>query len=354
MMENFNKTINRITWIDCTKGTAMLGVIINHVYNKIYSNYFFCFASFYSVSLFILISGYLTFKSEEKHNFSYLESIIYHIKSILFTYLIAVFVYQVAGSRFFSFKNYIKNVFTFNISGPFYYVLLYIQLMLIGHFFYKIIMYKSHKTISIAYDIFILFLTFVFGVISVNFTKVYNDIFLYGGGYIMGSSYLFLFTLGMVISKYDIPSGISSMPLEKKIIIAMLSLFIYLIVIFTNQVFKFDIETFGLFAKGINPPGITLLLMGISMFFFVFIIANIFDSNLIIIRILSFIGKHSLYIFLYHELVLLVLSKAEKYVTFEYHIVKRIIYMSFLIIVPIVIEKFCKKTKELLCKILSN
>lgn len=52
-----------IKWINCAKAVAVFAVLIDHTNGILYTNANIAMASYYSVSLFILISGMLSFTS---------------------------------------------------------------------------------------------------------------------------------------------------------------------------------------------------------------------------------------------------------------------------------------------------
>lgn len=52
-----------IKWINCAKAIAIFAVLIDHTNGILYTNANIAMASYYSVSLFILISGMLSYIS---------------------------------------------------------------------------------------------------------------------------------------------------------------------------------------------------------------------------------------------------------------------------------------------------
>ncbi len=52
-----------IKWINCAKAVAVFAVLIDHTNGILYTNANIAMASYYLVSLFILISGMLSFTS---------------------------------------------------------------------------------------------------------------------------------------------------------------------------------------------------------------------------------------------------------------------------------------------------
>lgn len=93
-----------------------------------------------------------------------------------------------------------KYVTRFGISGPFYYVLLYIQLVLICPFLYKLFEYADTKKTAWNWEFFFMLLVLVVSGLTTNYTNILS---VYGGGgKLFGGTYLFLFYIGMWFGKY--------------------------------------------------------------------------------------------------------------------------------------------------------
>lgn len=129
----------KIKWIDGAKFIAILAVLVDHTNGILYTNYKIAMGSYFSVTLFILLSGMTMYGSDIRHESeTYIMSIKRGSKKILVAYLLGTFVYQVCVFRYFDFVMYLKFIIGFNISGPLYFVLLYFQLMLVNKFLYKL------------------------------------------------------------------------------------------------------------------------------------------------------------------------------------------------------------------------
>ena len=128
-----------IKWINCAKFVAVLGIITDHTYGHIYTNPGINMLSYYSVSLFILISGILSFVSIQRHNQSEFKHFLRSSKKIISAYLFATFIVQIYIHKFFDFKTYINYLIRFNAMPPYYYVLLYLQLMLVSKILFNAI-----------------------------------------------------------------------------------------------------------------------------------------------------------------------------------------------------------------------
>lgn len=166
-----------IPWINCAKFMAICGVMVDHTVGILYSKSEIQWASFYSVSLFILISGLLTYRSIQHHNYSYGKTVLHSLKKIVIAYLIATFIYQVWAYRGFDLSRYLQGLIAFNVSGPFYYVLLYIHLMLISKILYSFIAFRT-KAVFIK-DLTVGYCVIALSYITTNYSNVLN---VYGGG----------------------------------------------------------------------------------------------------------------------------------------------------------------------------
>lgn len=119
-------------WVDIGKCMAIFAVMTDHVKGILYSSDGIQRISFYSVTLFILLMGVTTYWSFNNAKAALWNKVIKRIPGIFIPYVAAVFVYHwifYGGFSWIEFKNYIIH---FNISGPHYYVLLYMQLIAIA------------------------------------------------------------------------------------------------------------------------------------------------------------------------------------------------------------------------------
>ena len=93
-----------IQWINCAKFIAIFAVMLDHTYKILYVNRNLALASYFSVSLFVLISGMTCFISCERHNYNWLKTFAKSSKNIVCAYLLATFVYQICSHKFFDFN----------------------------------------------------------------------------------------------------------------------------------------------------------------------------------------------------------------------------------------------------------
>jgi hypothetical protein len=121
-----------------------------------------------------------------------------------------------------------------------------------------------------------------------------------GGGKLLGGTYLFLFYLGMLISKHKI---LENMTLQKSVIFTLMGAILcggwYELSCYKRLWF----DKKQLFGNGLNPPGITLSLYALIMLAFACGIFSLFEYSKWLVHVtnvFSYLGKHTLYIFLYH------------------------------------------------------
>lgn len=185
-------------WIDCAKCMAILAVMIDHTNGLLYHNSDIAYASYYSVTLFILISGMMCFLSNLRHEFTWWDGLKHSTAKITCAYLFAVLVYHIAAYKSFDLLLYINNVVYFNISGPLYYVMLYLQLMIINRPLYVILRKCKYFIFEILLGVCLLGIS-SFTTLSSNIMDIYG-----GGGKLLGGTYLFVFYVGMMLAKHKI------------------------------------------------------------------------------------------------------------------------------------------------------
>ena len=326
-----------LKWLDAAKGIAILAVLVDHLGGILYSNTMISVCSYFSVTVFVFLAGITSYYSSERHKEDDSKNeIIRKVKGIFIPYIIATGVYQVVINRRFDLFDCLSHIIKFNSTPPFYFVVFYIQLMIISPYIYRLI---NHWKTKIAHGI-ILVLTIIISIICIRYTFILD---VWGGGkYLFGGSYLFVFLLGEMSAHYGLPlqkkrNVVKTVMAVGAVIICMIWLGLYR--------FKLDNIIKKPFGEGVNPPGVTLMLYGGCIVIALqYIFSYIEISKSIVLRViydnLSFIGNYSLYIFLYHKVVL-------DYFLIRINIsnvwMKRVIYIVAMIGIPILIKKVVDK-----------
>lgn len=326
-----------LKWVDAAKGIAILAVLIDHLDGILYSNSMISVCSYFSVTVFVFLAGITSYYSSERHKEDDSKNeIIRKIKGIFIPYAIATCVYQVVAIKKFNLLGCLSHTIKFDSTPPFYFVVFYIQLMIISPYIYRVINRWKSK---IAHVI-IIFASILISIICIRYTFILD---VWGGGkYLFGGSYLLVYLLGEMSAHYGLP-------LQKKrnivkAIMAVGAVFICMIWLVVYR-FRLDCIIKEPFGEGLNPPGVTLMLYGGCIVIALqYIFLYIESSKSIVLKgiydNLSFIGNYSLYIFLYHKVIL-------DYFLIRINIssvwAKRVLYFVAMIGIPILIKKVVDK-----------
>lgn len=327
-----------IKWLNCAKTVAILAVLTDHSWNTLYSDQRIQEAAFFSVSLFILLSGMTSYMSDERHDESWLQNFIRSSKKLVIAYLIAVVIYELCLTRTFSIVKYFDYVIHFNASPPHYFVLLYLQLMVVNRPLYLLLKKFESMKYSAAYELLTLLVVTVFSIWTTKHTQflgVYG-----GGGKLLGGTYLILYYLGMLCAKHGWLSGLN---IKKSAILTIIGGAAY--IAWLGIVLRFGREAIDRhfpFGDGLNPPGVVIGVMAVAMLVFcagLFSLMDNFDALRPIVDVFDRVGNHTLYIFIYHQLFLLVcINYAGLILPMRNKWMKRLVYFAAMLIGPIVME----------------
>ncbi len=176
----------RILWLDCAKAVSILAVIIVHTRGILYSSEIISLSACFCVSLFTLITGYSLCKAMEQKNQHGYASIWKRLKSFLSVYAVSALIAHVLYTRGFNLEVYLNQLIHFNASGPHYYALLHVQLLLTSPILIGIV-----RTNNPLYIFLTAILVVVASVFTINRTTILG--IFGGGGVLFGGSYLILF-----------------------------------------------------------------------------------------------------------------------------------------------------------------
>ena len=287
----------RILWIDAAKFAAMLAVIIDHTTGTLITNSAIWYASLFSVSLFIIMMGYTSYLSLDHKSYSLRRK----IWGIAGPYITATFIYCVINNKSFDFSTFLDCLIHFNACDPFYFILLYIQLVFISPVIFQI--FKATEKAGKFKFLFELLVLIPIAYLS-SWTTNHTNILSVdgGGGKLFGGSFLCLLYIGMWFAKYS-----DRIHMKKWQCILLLTFSIMLTVGFIYIIinFGFLLDKNNFFGYGKNPPGFTLGLYAVSITAVFFALGSLLDfyPGSIAERVFAVCssgGKHTLYIFLYH------------------------------------------------------
>lgn len=234
--------------------------------------------------------------SNKKHESeSVVNQLVRKIKALVLPYIIATLFYQLVSTHKIVLLEYLEHLVRFDITAPFYFIVFYLQLSVIGIILSKIIQYTK-------YDFLVILFSLIISSACIKYTYILP---LWGGGqFLFGGSYLFVYTVGIILAKKLKTIRISNI----RIIISGIILVTYSI-LFVKYEFTLDRILGEPFGTGLNPPGITLIMYSMIVLSFVFFMLSFAqNSNNIFVKkcftMLCIVGQNSYYIFLYHRLIL--------------------------------------------------
>ncbi len=284
----------RENWIDVLRGIAILAVIVDHslyifpaFWNTLVSNH-----TFFSVNWFIFLAAYSNCISFSLKSGSFIQKIsgFYRRRSNIFLpYIVATIIYYIYLSwPSFDFKILLSKIFNFSGSYHLYFVQVIIQLYLIFPFIFIIL----GKIRNIYYQIILLvIITLIsFKIIPLN-TQPWNYQNFFAPLYI---AYLPVFTASIIFF-------FRSQNIQKWI--SYIAVAIYILM----EVFLF--LSGGVFS--VNIPNFYLSLWSITLLLTIKLAIDLTSKHKTKTgELLSYLGRKSLPIYLYHFLILKILSKS--------------------------------------------
>ena len=217
---------------------------------------------------------------------------------ILIPYSVAVFVFEIADDYCFSLSNYLTKLIHFNAVLAHYYVLLYLQLMILA----PILCWLAITYRKAIQTILIFAILIIISIYTTNYTDLLS---VYGGGGVLfGGTYLLLFYFGMIVSRErDFFERIG------RFAYGIIPLIIALIVLWVRFIChdRLRLDSKLMFGRGYNPPSVSFSVYAVLVFLLLILLGSICVKPCFLTRVLgriSILGKHTLYIFLYHMLFL--------------------------------------------------
>lgn len=341
----------QIGWINCAKFFAILAVLVDHVKGILYEDETIQYIFFYSVTVFIFLAGmtaYYSLQNRKKEETGG-KWVLRRLGRILVPYLAAVAVYQYARAGFqLNLGAYVLWAVNFNLEGQFYYVLIYLQLIAVAPVVYLLVMNCRRGKASFLFRILFLALAWL---VSMFLMKHSFALETYGGGkYLLGGTYFFVFAAGMLAADLHISfrekrtAGIAS--LGAGVILAASLGFLL------RDRFAWDESMFGWLLR-VNPPGITLMVYSFAVVLFLFaggsflILWNKKGMNRIL-QLMQYIGRYTLYIFLYHTLILDTFLPRLTFLDHMPGMLKTLVYMAGMLFIPIAGKVLYDRLKRIL------
>ena len=297
----------RTLYLDVVKAAAICAVLTDHFRVLFPSPQLAGCISYFSVSSFIIVAGITTYYSIPRHADKILRGGYYkhRLGSLFCTYLVASFIlYSVSfGNAVSDVHEFLITLISFNMPGASYYVVLYTQLILISPLIFVLI----RKCVKSRFP-FITVCALLIATLYVGYVSTMKGIQLpyYGGAhYLLGGSYLFLFTFGMTLAAFDIPQKILRFGFGNLLapISACVAFRCCLQIGWTVKPFE---------GWQLNPPGLILMWYAISVVWCISAFVQFFERYELVAKCIlqpvATIGRYSLDIFLFHNVVYLLIA----------------------------------------------
>ena len=291
-----NNTNRRLVFLDVLKGLAIIAVICDHskVWSQLCPLKFLPFPiTFFSVSLFVLCAGYTSVLSLERNTESPLLWIRRKVVHILVSYFVATAIYLFFAdpAHVIHINKFLTVIIRFNASPPFYFLAFFLQLLCVAPFFYNLLSAKGGKFHFVLKMVFYL-LSLLLSYACLKHTYI-NDMLL-AGHFLLGGTFFAAYVTGQLICIYrDI---VFRKVINLILLIASASLFYLSHARCFNRI---------QFISNMNPPGARHILYALTVFFAISFLFLLFPKILsFALAPVSFLGKYSLEIFLYHFLVM--------------------------------------------------
>ena len=335
------------SWIDIAKMCSIVGVVLQHVRGYVYMSDYFFYSVWWVVALFVMIGGYNSLVSYENRGSFLIRK---KLLGIFIPYFFATAIYSLYKNRFWDAEEFLNALLHFNATGPMYYVAVYMQLIaitpvLIGAIY---LCEKKHKLLRFPCLWLVILLICYF---TTHFTNVFDIII--GGGNLFAGPWLFFWFLGMFIRYIGNKVSISYAVQTTVVVLLTVAIAVWQYV-FVNR--GLNLSLYSIFhgsqlkmtwANAFETVMIFFWFMG-AVELFVYVTGKIGQK---ILMPFVFLGKHTLYTFLYH---MLFLSIYNSYLEMPGGGYNRFMCLAFIIVGPVFLGLIFNVVKREFCKMLEN
>lgn len=339
----------RVAWVDCAKAVAIIAVAVDHCNGLLYHNQLIAYASYFAVTLFTLLAGFSICLAYQSGKVITFQSQLIKVGKYFCQYALATCLVLTITDNRFDLSEAVWCVLNFSASGPFYFFLFFFQLMLIAPFLLSWCIYCTHKTYSALWHLITIVMLCHISHLSIQYTFILP---VHGGGqFLFGGTYLLVYYLGILIGCTS-QFKRTTKNLQKQFI--MISI-LWVIQLLLNY-YKLDyIDRFlvAYWGGGFNPPSLQLIVFGLTTFYLMHALFYPLEISRhkignCTIKAFVWVGRSTMYIFLYHLLVKDVLARMLVPVLSNIWLLRVCIFPS-MIIFPVLIVKciqdLCRKYK---------
>ena len=286
------------SWINVAKACAIVAVVIQHVKGTLYGQPEIWYAMWWAVPLFLTVGGYNVMNSYENRGYVVLKK---RMLGIGIPYVVATILYHIRFEHHFNLYEVLLRLVHFDISGPLYYVAVYLQLVLITPVCIAVMRWCEAKNIKRRYAAAWLII-YGWCLLATARSNIFDIVL--GGGRLFAGAWLFYWFVGMFIRRYENKVKLWLYSASRLTILTIL-LIVWQVVFIGYGV---NLELGQMF------PGAGLVMTWantaetfILFFWFKDVVTFWEERRGILAKIIApvdYLERHTLYIFLYHMLFL--------------------------------------------------
>lgn len=343
LADNVNKSKERVQWIDCAKTIAMIAVVVDHCYGILYSTPAIAQMSYFSTSLFVMLSGISVWISVQGGKQLTFRKQLNKISKLFIQYALATFFVLIYSIRFFDLRTYISWLINFSAQPPYYYFVFFFQLLLITPVLAKWCRYCSYAKGKVIWHLGTLCCLCGIAFLSIHYTYLLP---VYGGGQnILGGTFIIMYYAGMVLASLKCFSAGA----RKKIVIFIVSLIGWIIWWrgIAQGKLLFDFYLRPVWGDGFNPPSFNFMVFAVITLFLCYSFFSLCekDKGKWLVKVVAYIGKNTLYIFMYHCLFRDMAVDIFKYYGWSMeNIGIRLLVFALLVIFPVLLKDILLKS----------
>ena len=351
-----NSTLAKpLLWVNVGKVVAMLAVIVNHTHFckvhdvPIYESDFVAYSSFFSVTVFIFLSGVTAYLSAQRKGFqNNLKRVYSNVKKIVIPYLFAAVFYALYNERDIGFLGFLHKLIIFTVSGHFYFVAVILSLIVAAPIlcWLQNMLVTKLKRRGRQITVLVVFLIFTLGFTLSKFI-IFPECGL-AAKYLFGGTYLPVYFSGIVFAAnaQRIQALFSSFAIKIFAIVCCL-----VTLVLSLQLFIQGLQPRPAFSviHNPNPPGVLLILYSFSVVFIIYL--TLFNKGIdsknkltsTLTKWTNFSAQYTLYIFLYHIIIMQLLAQLLEGLPAINIWVARVLFVSCMFFVPVFVTFFYKK-----------
>lgn len=293
----------RIKWIDCARAVAIIAVVVDHCRYLLYTSSFVAQASYFSVSLFVLLAG----TSVKMASLRKKKTFSVQLKKFMRVYLqyaAATFILCIFYMHFFNLESYISCLLDFSIATPYYFLVFFFQLILIAPFLLSWCDFCDSRKWKYAWHAGTILILCVCSSVFIHYTYILP---VHGGGkYLFGGTYIILYYLGILLADLNI----FDKTVKQRILILCVSISGWIVwwLLGVYRKLPFDTWMEPYWGGGFNPPSVQFIVFSIITLFVLYSLFSLLEElswkiAKKVVDSFAFLGKYTLYIFFYHLMV---------------------------------------------------